>query len=147
MISVGHALRVRLQKLFLGFDCDQPMLRLPFLIRILPMGRVEEEVIVSGSLLVVAKVVQGGSAQKIGERYLRQKFRARIQSLDSQCIISVLARGKGQVAVAFTQIGFEFYGRKEFFLSLGKFLLPQQRSAQAVVKAGIVRMCCEQSTI
>jgi ribosome-associated protein YbcJ (S4-like RNA binding protein) len=39
----------------------------PLLIRILPTGRIKEEVIVLGRLLVVSQVVKGGGAQKIAD--------------------------------------------------------------------------------
>src|SRR5271157_2570849 len=119
--------------LFLRLDGDQPMFRLPLLIRILPVGRVEEEVIIRRSLLHILEMIVGRSPEEIRDGSLGQEFGSRVERLDRQDVVMVLAGGEGKVAVCLAKIGLEFHRGQEFWLRFGEFLLSHEALAQAVV--------------
>src|SRR5580700_10478877 len=104
--------------LFLRLNGDQPVFRLPLLIRILPVGRVKEEVIIFRRLLQVVQVIVGGRPQKIGDGNFRQQFDARIERSDHQRIILVLARRKPQIAVSLCEVGLQLDRVQELLLRI-----------------------------
>ena len=83
----------------LGFDGDQAVTSLPLLIRILPLGRIEEEVIVHRSLFEVVQMVVGGGAQEDTDRGRGQEFVANVEGPDGQRIVLVLVGGNRKAAV------------------------------------------------
>src|SRR6202035_483072 len=97
--------------------------------------------IICGSRFVFAKVVVGRGTQKIRDRYLRKKFSPRVQCFDGERVVLILIGRKGEVAISFAEVRFEFHRGEEFVLRLGKLLLPQQSLAQAAMKFGIARRC------
>ena len=60
-----------------------------------------------------------------------------VERLDGQGIILVLASSKGKVAVRVAQVGLKLDCGKKFLLRIRKFLLLEERLAQALVKAGV----------
>src|SRR3981081_3874040 len=103
--------------------------------------------IICGSLFVFAKEVVGRGAQQICNRYFRKKSSPRVQGSDGERVVFILIGSKGEVAIRFAEVRFEFHRREEFILSLGNLLLPHQSLAEAAMKFGIVRRCGNQGTM
>src|SRR5260370_11477194 len=103
--------------------------------------------IIRGSLFVFAKVVVGRGTQKICDRYFRKKFSPRVQCSDGERVVPVLIGSKGEVAIRFAEVRFEFHRGEEFVLGLGKLLLPHQSLTEAAMKLGIVRRRGNQGTV
>ena len=59
------------------------------------MSRIEEEVKIRRRLLHVFEMVIGRSPQEVGDGLLRQVFHARVQCLNDQRIVFILAGGEG----------------------------------------------------
>src|SRR5882672_8018648 len=114
----------------LGLDGDQAVTSLPLLIRILSFGRIEEEVIVHGSMFEVAEVVIGGGAQEISDDGGRQQFVANIQSLNGQRVVLVLVCCNGQTAIGDSEVGLELDGGLEFLFRFGELALLQEYFAE-----------------
>src|ERR1035438_10314956 len=96
------------RELCFGLYGNEPMLRLPLLFRILPIGRLEEEAKIHCRPLVVPKVIVGRSLQEVGDWLVRQEFRPGVERLDGQGIVLVLTGGEGQVAISRPQGRFKF---------------------------------------
>src|ERR1017187_4348422 len=103
-------------KLFLGLDRKQPVLLLPLVIRILPIGRVKKEVIITRRRLKVFQMITGRSPQKICDRIFRQQLGACIQRPYRQVIIFVLAGCERQIAIRFAQVRLQLHRRQKFLL-------------------------------
>src|SRR5579864_7446786 len=116
-------------ELLFWLDGNQAMLRLPLLFRILPVGRIEEEVIICRRFFEVLEMIVGRGPQEVCKWNLRQKFLTSVERLDGQRIVLVLASGKGQVAVSSAQVRLDLHRYKKFLLRIGEFLLFQQRLA------------------
>ena len=87
-------------ELLLRLDGNEPMFRLPLLIRILPIGSVEEEVKVCGGVLKVAQVIVSRRSHEICDRSVRQQLCPRIQRPNHHRILLVLAGRKCQIAIS-----------------------------------------------
>src|SRR5258708_32409306 len=125
-------------RLFLRFDGNQSMLRLPLLIRILPASGIEEEVIVGRGVLEIPQVIVGRGLHKICSGDIRQKLIPRIESVNHEGEILVLPGGECKSSIRFPKIGLEFHRVQKFSLSFREFLLRQQSLAKTPTKFGIV---------
>src|SRR5271156_3985615 len=86
-------------RLLLRFDGYEPVFRLPFLIRILPVGAVEEEAIAGGGLLEVVQMIVSRSPHEVCDSDLRQQLGAGVERADHELVILVLAGGEGEAAI------------------------------------------------
>src|SRR6476620_763916 len=108
------------------------MLRLPLLIRILPVRPFEEEVIVGHRLFDIPQMIVRRRPEEIGDGDFREKFRSCVQSFEGQGVVFVLAGSERQIAIGGSQVWLELYGGQELLLRVGKLLLAQQRYAKLV---------------
>src|SRR5579864_775245 len=86
-------------ELLFRLDRNQAVLRLPLLFRILPVGRIEEEVIIGRRFFEVLEMIVGRGPQEVCKRNFWQKFHTSVECFDGQRIILVLASGEGKVAL------------------------------------------------
>src|SRR5258706_11856431 len=133
--------------LFLPLKCVQAVRGMPLLIRILPLGNIEEEVKIAGGILVVALVIVGRSAQEICHRSFQQQLGPRIQRTNHNGIVLVLIGGEGEVVISVSKARLELHGIDELTLSFLRFLLPQQSLAKSVMQFRVVRMSNQQLAI
>src|SRR3982074_180364 len=120
--------------MLLRLDRNQAMSSLPLLIRILPIGGLEEEVIVNRSLFVVAEVViSRGAEKKADHRHLRIELGARVESFDSEFVVFILTGGKSQIHVEIGPVAFQLDSGPEFLLGFRELFLTQQCLSQPAV--------------
>src|SRR3954469_9091329 len=85
--------------LFLSFDSDETVPRLPLLVRIFSGGGIEKVVIVLRRLLVCLEVIVRRGTKKIGSRRVRGVLSAFVQGPDAQFIVLVFTGGDCQVTI------------------------------------------------
>src|ERR1022692_3554877 len=121
-------------KLVLRFNSDKPMFRPPLIIRILPIGSLEEEPIVCGGVLEVAQMIVGRRPQEISYGILWQQLHPGIQRPNHERVILILAGGEREAAIRLSKVGLEFHRSTELLLSFRELLLRQQSFAQAAMQ-------------
>src|SRR5215475_13237147 len=118
--------QMRMRSLF-RLDRDQTMSSLPFLIRILPVCYLKEEVVIGRRLVIVAQMVVGSGAQKITNWNFGQILGAHVERLDRESVILRLVRSEGQIPIGRSHIRLELHGSHKFLYGSGKLLLLHQR--------------------
>src|SRR5215468_3217854 len=90
--------QVRMRSLF-RLDRDQTMSSLPFLIRILPICYLKEEVVIGRCLMIVAQMVVGSGTQKKCNRNFRQILGPHVERLDGKSVVLRLVRSEGKIPI------------------------------------------------
>ena len=109
------------------------MLRLPLLIRILPVGPFEKEMIICRRFFNILQMIVGRGSQEISDRDFLKEFRACVERFDRQSVIFVFVGRKSQIAVSRSHFGLEFDGSQEFLFGIVIFLLDQQGFSEFMV--------------
>src|SRR6202050_378161 len=125
--------------LFLWLNGNKPMLRLPLLIRILPISVVKEEAIVGSRFLEVPQVIIGRSPHEICHRSLRQQFGSNIQRVNQDWIIFIVVGCECEIVICSSEVGLQRHRRDELPLSLWRLLLPQQSLAKPIMQLRLIR--------